>query len=155
MIRLNNLFQICYAPSPEDTDMYPTEVRHLSDPLIKTGQSYEFSFVEAQEKAWLTWGHTTCNDDPEVPATTWHRLPMSNWQYITICVFTSYISRREIFIIPLLKGFMKWNWTCKIFQVAITKVYWSVFSFSWPFCFPHTLFSAWISKDYPPPRICQ
>lgn len=77
-------------------------------------------------------------------------LSMGNWQYITIWVFTSYISRRENFIIPLLKGFMKWNWTFKIFQVAIIKVYRSIFYFSWSFCFPQTLSSALISKDVPP-----
>ena len=81
-----------------------------------------------------------------------HNLTLSTgkWQYSTICVFTSYISRRETFIIPLLKGFMKWNWTCKIFQVAIIKVYWSIFYFSGSFRFPQTLSSAWISKDVLP-----
>lgn len=43
---------------------------------------------------------------------------------------------------PLLKGFMKQKWTRKIFQVAIVKVYWSIYYCRWPFYFLHTFVSS-------------
>ena len=58
-------------------------------------------------------------------------------------------------IISLLKEFMKWNWTCKILQVAIIEIYWSIYYFGWPFYFPELFFQPEYLRTFLLPSICR
>lgn len=135
--------QIC--SSSEDIDMYSTEVGHLSDSLFKTGWciregsynlvSYMLKKVHGFPRGTqlvVTMLRLTPQPDTVFPWVTNNILP-------SVYLPGTFPDEKSLFI-SLLEGFMKWNWTCKIFQVAIIKVNWSIFYLSWPFCFPQTLF---------------
>ena len=103
---------------------------------------------------WCTQGHTTGSDCPEAHATTsvfpWATDNTLPSVYLPI----TFPGKKSLFI-PLPKGLMKRNRTCKIFQVAIIKFYWSIYYLSWSFCFLQTFFQLEFLRSFFPYSFCQ